>query len=282
MERILVNGFAELRATFYISGIATDPSPDSATVTVTRADGTVVATAASATPIPASPPTVPEGTFGYQLAAATNNRLDRLTFAWSSALGQINTNADVVGGFLISSAEMIELYPNDTSAKLSQRRIDIETRLEEACGRAFVPRYERERVTMDRRGRLRLKWGSLRSILTVSTDLTTLTTDQIANLTLNHEAGLVWGVPSGVRSREVTISYYHGADYPTETARSAAMAAVEETYGPNRIDGRVRTKSVDNVSVTYASDGSTSTSYSEFTSPDVVTFIRNNRRPLVG
>lgn len=278
MNRYLVNAQMEFSTTYYVDGVDTDPTPDSATVTIVRDDGTVIINGLSATP--GTPP--PAGTFVYDLTPGQNNRLDRMTATFVSALGNSVQQGEIVGGYLIGSADLVELYPNNTNAERADRRTDIEIRLEEACGRAFVPRYEREVVTMDRRGVIRLKWGSLRRILSVITDYQTLTTDQIANLHVNHDMGHIWGVPKGTRSREVTITYEHGWDGITPSVRNAALSAIQEMYGPNRIDGRIRTKIVDNVRVTYDNNTTGGSARLQFASTDVVSFILNNRRPLIG
>lgn len=278
MNRYLVNAQLEFTTTYYVDGVATAPTPNTATATIVRDDGTVIINGLSATP--GVPP--PLGTFVYDLTPGQNNRLDRIKATFISSLGNAVEIGEVVGGFLISAVDLVELYPNATNAERANRRTDIEVRLEEACGRAFVPRYERERATVDRRGRLKLKWGSLRRILTVSNDFTTLTTDQIAALTVDYDMGHIWGIPWGIRTRDVTITYEHGWDGATSTVRNAALSGMQEVYGPNKVDGRVRTKSVDNVSVTYANSSTASGAQLEFTSSDVVSFILNNRRPLVG
>lgn len=276
MIRALQNNPFTMSTTSYAGSVATDPVPDLGTLGVTRADGTVLVAPGTG---------ASEGGVGiitYTLTGAQVATLDVLTATWAMGTKSWSTQTEIVGGFLVNLFELKTLYPDEDDNELARRRTEIELRLEAACGRAFVPRYAQERTTIDRRGRLKLKWGSVRRILSVATDLTTLTGTQISNLYVDYTAGHIWGIPPGIRSRDVNISYEHGLDYPDETARSATIAAAQEVYGPNRVDNRVRTKSVDNVSVTYASGAGSSESHQEFASSDVVNFIKNNQRPLVG
>lgn len=277
MDRILVNGSAELRVTFYVSAVATDPAPDTATVTITHGDGTALATNVAATPVPASL-TVPAGTFSYSLAAVSNARLDRLTVAWTSALGTVPTIVEVAGGFLVSSATMLGLYPDELQAVRDARRIDIEQRLEGACGVAFVPRYERENVTVLRRGRARLKWGAIRKIRSATVRGVAYSAEQIAALDVNFAQGQVWGLPPSRLHGDVTLEYEHGADFLAADARMAAYDALVETFGPDKVDGRVILKQVDRVAVQYAA-GKTATQ--EFVTPSVMRFIEGNMRAMV-
>jgi hypothetical protein len=277
MDRILLNTSAELRGTFYRAGVATDPVPNTATETVTRASGIALATNLGAPTV--SPP--PAGTFSYQLAAVNNTLLDRLTAAWTSAYGTVTTNAEVCGGFLIDGSTLVTLYPDDTDAVRLHRRTDIENRLEGACGVAFVPRYERERVTVRGRGAVRLRWGWIRRITAVTAQNLVLSSDQITALDVDLESGVVRGLPLSQKHSDVIVSYEHGGDYADETVRSAAVSAMTETYGPNKVDGRILQKQVDNVSVTYASSRNGASANLPFSSSDVVSFILDNRRPLV-
>jgi hypothetical protein len=280
MDRAQVNTQLEIRATFYADGVGTAPSPNSATVTILRADGTAIITAQVATPVTPGP-TVPSGTFSYTLTPAQNNRLDRLTATFTSSLGIAVTTVEIASGFLISSADLVALYPNDTNAVRAQRRVDIEQRLEGACGVAFVQRYEKELVTArgTRRTVVVLGWGNVRSIRSLSVRGVAYTTDQITALDVNWRQGKVMWLPSSWRHGEVVIEYEHGADFLAADARMAAYDAMTETFGPDRVDGRVLLKQVDRVSVQYAAPRAQTT---EFVTPSVVNFIGSNQRVMVG
>jgi hypothetical protein len=279
MDRKLVNAQAEFTITYTVNGVPTDPAPLVSTVTITRADGTPIITNGSATPAGASFP----GTFLYSLTPGQNNQLDRLTATWTSSLGTIPTVSEIVGGFLIDAETLKALYPTESNSELSRRRLDVETRLERACGRAFVPRYEQEYVSIDRRGRARLRWGSVRLVRSIAVAGYGYSTQQISSLTLDTSNGMLYGLPYNGRFNSVFVAYEHGAEYFVGDVGSTALTALKETYGPDKIDSRIRSKSVDNVRISYGNQFSTegSTQNLPFSSPDVVSFILDNRRPLI-
>jgi hypothetical protein len=271
MDRALVNAQAALQVRYYADGVATDPAPDTATVTITRADGTAIVTGQPATATPGV-----DGEFTFTLSPAQNDRLDRLTAVWTSTLGSASTVMEMCGGFLIPAVDLVALYPGESNAERAARRNDIEQRLEAACGVAFVPRHERENLTACRRGRVHLKWGRVRSLRSVTVGSVLWSAGQVAALDVEPVTGVVWGLPTSRLHGDVTIEYEHGLDNPGQDCRAAARDALTETYGPDRVDGRILRKAVDHVEVTYARSSS-----SEFTSPRVVAFVHNHRRPLI-
>jgi hypothetical protein len=177
------------------------------------------------------------------------------------------TTVEVASGFLISSADLVALYPNDTNAERARRRTDIETRLEGACGVAFVQRYEKENITVLRQGRARLGWGNIRSLRSVTVRGVAYSSQQILNLDLNFRQGQLWGLFPSRLHGDVTVEYEHGADFLAADARQAAYDAIVETFGPDKVDGRVILKQVDRVAVQYAA-GKTATQ--EFVTPSVM------------
>jgi hypothetical protein len=274
MDRRLVNVQAELPATFLVNGVPTDPAPPSANVTIVRGDGTVLINAAVATPVVGA-----TGTFSYTLTANQNNKLDRLTATWTSALGTVVTTTEIVGGFLISSDKMVELFPGDSIDELARKRTDIEQRLEKALGYACVPRYEREAVTANRRGLANLKWSKTRLVRSYTAQNTAYGATQISQLDIDPLLGRVGGLAVSRYHGDVLLEYEHGLSYPDENVRVATINALLEKYGPNQIDGRIRSKRVDNVQVDYAR--TTVAAGMEFQDSNVVAFILANRRPLV-
>lgn len=276
VDRILQSAASPISVTLYSGRTPVNPSPDSAAVTVYRADGTVLVG-------PAVAVDAGVGVFTFPLSPTHTASLDRLRASWTFASGGYtqarDTRHEVVGGFLCSVAELASIYADASDSELEDRRTTIEDMLERACGRGFVPRFYRESLRVDRRGRVRLSWGDLRSIRSAIVNGITYTTDQIAHLSTDAKSGLVWGFPT--TGTQVTIAYEYGWDYP-EGLQSVFLTAVQEKYGPDRVDGRVRSKSVDNVRITYGDTFSAgSTDNLPFVSPDVVAFILDNRRPLI-
>ena len=168
MQRVLINTPVSLSVAVDVDGVATNPSPDSATVTVRRDDGTAIVTAVPATDSGT-------GSFGYVLTAAQNPQLDVLTATWTTSLGIFETTTEVVGGFLFTIAQARALKPLDDTVKYSaQAIIDArtlaETALEDACGVAFVPRYKRETVSGSGSRELLLTQPRVTAIRSVSLD----------------------------------------------------------------------------------------------------------------
>jgi hypothetical protein len=77
MDRILQGTPAPIGVTFASAGAPVDPTPPNVSVTITRADGTVLVDHLNATHNGT-------GVFGYQLSTAHTALLDRLTAVWSS------------------------------------------------------------------------------------------------------------------------------------------------------------------------------------------------------
>jgi hypothetical protein len=147
VERVLQGVSATLSQTVTVNEAGTDPTPDAATVTITRADGTVLATGAAIDG--------PGGNFQYVLTPAQTAQLDTLTVAWTFTLAgfpqTLTSTVEVVGGHHFTLAELRAMAPlNDTNAyptgRLVEARAEAEDFLETECGRAFVPRYWRGTV----------------------------------------------------------------------------------------------------------------------------------------
>ena len=142
MDRVLRGTAATVYLTLAIDGTATDPTPDTAIVSATRADGTVLQA-----PIAAAD--AGEGRFGFTFSTAQTALLDTVTLTWTASVAGIEqtfqTTVEIVGGFLFSINEArarglsdVTAYPAET---IVRKRTLIEQRLEKVCGVAFVPRY---------------------------------------------------------------------------------------------------------------------------------------------
>jgi hypothetical protein len=155
MLRIVRGLSATLSHTFYVDGVATDPSPDTATVTITRDDGTAVVTGAAAT-------NAGTGVVTYTLTPAQTATLDILTVAWTATFGgQAQTFTDVVevaGGVLFTVAQALATdgLSAKTAAQITEKRTLVEELLENACGVAFVPRYGKTTISGNGRSTIML------------------------------------------------------------------------------------------------------------------------------
>jgi hypothetical protein len=155
VDRSLQNTDYTFNGGVTVDEVGTDPSPDSATVTITRADGTPVVTEATAV-------NGPNGGFSYTLVPAQTALLDTLTATWSFMLNgrlqSLRDQVEIVGGYHFDLNELRQMPPLSdattyTTAKLLNARTLAETTIEQACGgRSF--RATRSNVsTVSSRGR---------------------------------------------------------------------------------------------------------------------------------
>lgn len=222
MQRIVRGLSATLSHTFYSDGVATDPSPDSATVTITRDNGTAVVTDAATT-------NAGTGVVTYTLTPAQTATLDILSVAWTATFGgQAQAFIDVVevaGDVLFTVAQARALKPLDnTTTYTTQRILDArtmaETALEDACKVAFVPRYFR--VTLDGRGSTDLLLPMVRplTVTAATIDDAAVTVDDVEL----YDDGRAY-LPSGWTAgrRNVTITGTHGYQFPPPRVGRAAL-----------------------------------------------------------
>jgi hypothetical protein len=148
VDRILWGVSATLSQTVSVAELGTDPNPDAATVTITRADGTPVVTDATVV-------NGPNGGFTYTLTPAQTALLDTLTATWTFTLNgfvqHLTSQVEIVGGYHFGLSQLRTMQPLSdqnaySTAKLLDARTLAETTIEQACQRAFVPRYSIERV----------------------------------------------------------------------------------------------------------------------------------------
>ena len=176
---------ATLRKTLYVGSTATNPTPDSATVTITRADGTVVISDQAA---------ADEGTgvFSVTLTPAQTALLDRLTVVWTATFAgfaqTFKDTVEIVGDTFFTIAEARQVPPLNNATqfpddKIIAVRTRIEQRMEKLLGWACVPRYEYERVSSYGEGPVRLRWPYLRAVRSISVAGVAYTAPEIAFVT---------------------------------------------------------------------------------------------------
>jgi hypothetical protein len=243
-QRILVNQPWTLKATFYVDE---DPVADSpVAVTITRADGTAVVTAAATT--------VVGGTYSYTLAGQAAPQ--RLTATWTGASGkQVKTYVDLAGAFFFELADLravdglagnSTLYP---TAALRAARDRVETFFEDVTAEAWVPRFARETHTGDGGSLIVLDQVSGRSVVSVSLDgvaATDLTIFKLLPEGLERTTG-AFTSPSGGADGNVIVEYLYGADEPPADLWGAAMRLARHmVLGSNsRIDERTMAMTTD-------------------------------------
>jgi hypothetical protein len=251
---------------------------------VKRADGTTLV------PFGAEATNDGTGSFTYTFTADQMSVLDVLTIYWDMVINgvtsRVQTQVEVVGGFLVSLPELAGVMPGNTDAMLAERRQEVEDRLERACARAFRPRYALERVQV-RSGPVRLKWGHVRRIRALSVYGTAWSDPAISGLDVDYTFGRIHGLYAipGWYNGGVIIGYEHGDDYPPAAARYAVLEELTATYGSataTPVDPRIVSQSADNMSVTFASPASSAAARAgELLSPVARSFARSYGAPMV-
>jgi hypothetical protein len=239
VERIQQNTPGTASKQWLEAGAPVDPG--TVTVGVTRADGTVLLAPGTAT-----------------AGATTNPRTFNLT-----AVNTLTSYVEVVGGFLFNTLDARAAAPlNDTTkypqARLEAMRIRVEQALEEACGVAFVPRYERERITEHTPWRthdLQLRWPKVRAIRDATLNGTALTSTELAEVVpagsfFYYSAG--WGA-SG-RS-DIWVGYEHGYDFTPARVSQAAILLAKAWLVAGPIGDRTTSMSTEDGTFTLATPG---------------------------
>lgn len=142
--RIARTAPATLDHTFVVGEAPTDPSPATAAVTITKADGTAVATDAAGTHDT-------DGRFTYAIAGQAD--LNVYTAVWAATFsGSLVTDTDIVeivGAryFTLKDARESDELLTDTgkypTSRLEDVRLEVEQEAEQICDRAFTPSYRR-------------------------------------------------------------------------------------------------------------------------------------------
>lgn len=218
LERVKQGTASQLSKQFYTGSTVADPSV--VTVTVTRDDGTVIASG-TAGGTGTSPRT-------FTLTTTHTALLDKLTVLWASpSLGTLNTTVEVVGGFHFSTARARRRLTDTTTypdADIQAARTWAESEIENAAGVAFVPRYERETLNGSGRQRLEPKWPRIRAVRSVTVDGTPLSSADLAGVVIEYDRFLTrpyyywrpW-------VSNVLIRYEHGYDQAPPGISVAAL-----------------------------------------------------------
>lgn len=229
---------ATLSHTFLTGSAATDPTPDTATVTVTRADGTTFVPTASVDNSGA-------GVASITFTPAETALLDRWTLTWTATFGgQAQTYKDTVevaGDVLFTIAQAraaglsdTAVYPDD---RIREARTYAETEIESALGFALVPRYSLDTLSGMGRPGLRVRHPYVRAIRSVSITGVPLATADVAAITAN--AGVLYGYTWPIGYANVVVGYEHGLSSPPPGATRAALdEAVAYLGGGTSVDPR--------------------------------------------
>src|SRR4051812_39702346 len=125
MERVVVNRSFTLYKTFYVDGVATDPT-GSPTVAITRASTGATVTSGAVTNETA------DGTWSVTVAATQNTLLDTLTVTWTATVNgtaqQYVDTVEVAGDVLFTLADAratsgLNAQNNDSTYRITTARI---------------------------------------------------------------------------------------------------------------------------------------------------------------
>jgi hypothetical protein len=223
IDRIKQGIATDIKVTFTVAGTATDPTPDAATVRILRDDGTELIPTTAAT-------NAGVGVFTYPLTPTQTNLLDRLTAYWTvTYAGQPQTQTtvhEIVGDHLFTLAEATARGLTNPTDDIAQTRTRVEQAIEDACGLAFVPRYDRATLSGDGTTLLRLGQPFLRRIRwasTVAQGVTTALLPTDLSVLSISPAGFVAGYTWPAGYGTVQIGFEHGMDRPPEPVRAAAL-----------------------------------------------------------
>jgi hypothetical protein len=252
MERVVQNRSATLTHTFTSNGVATDPSPDSATVTITRSDGTALVTAAAATE-------AGTGVVTYTLTPTQTALLDTLKVTWTATFSglaqQYVDYVEVAGGVVFTipdaratsglNATLGDGTYRISTARIVEARTEVERALEHELGFAMVPRFTVESVDGDSGFAFMLSKPYVRAIRSVSVNGTALDTASLATVVFNPSGRLYY--PTGWASGygNVTVGYEHGMDTPPPRAKDVALALAKRALTGSPADDRATSMSTD-------------------------------------
>jgi hypothetical protein len=270
MQRVIQGRSATLYQTFYDDGSPVDPT-GTPTVTIVRADGSVVVQDASAT-------SEGSGKFSYTLTPTQTAALDTLSVTWTADIsGQNQTFRDTVevaGGFVfgIAQAQLLPAFQGLTADQVADARAYAEDILEGQLGYALVPRYSRETIYGDGGRLLRVGKAFIRAVESVYQDTVAWSDTQLTGVSV--DGSFLHGTSRWCHGSGYTIGYTHGLDGPPAGAVRAALAlAADSLPAASGIDPRV--ESIVTV------DGTLRFSGSGVGLPAVDAYIDANRLPSV-
>lgn len=195
------------------------------TVQITRADGSTLT----------SPPSVVSegsGVYSITLTAAHTADLDRLSVVWTGTVSGIvqrhETWVDIVGAHYLTVPQIrAEPGLSDLTrfplARVLDVRDAVSDLVEDYCGVAFVPRYEREAHVGTGSERLivrRLHGRTVRAV-TVSG-----ATQDATGFTIDDHGVVTWMSGVFTAGAAVVVAYEHGLDAPPESLRREMLAEI--------------------------------------------------------
>jgi hypothetical protein len=210
------------------------------TVTVTRADGSVLAADAGTTKEGSGATTI----YKWALPVAENSRVDVLTLEWTrtDTSETLTTTEELVGALLFTETQARgfddQKLASTSDSDLVAARDRITDLFEDYCGQSFIPRYARVVFAGPSHRdpyRLPLTLGTrrvggpgwprnLRSIINADDDGSTVTDLVVDDLGVSRQDG-TWRTPSTSTRFPQTLDYEYGLSPPRDIRHAALILA---------------------------------------------------------
>lgn len=248
VERILRGSPATVTMTFYNGSTAVNADTPP-TVTVTKADGTILTSGSASGPV--------SNVYSFTIPAQTN--LNFLTITWTGTVSSqtvtVTSYAEIVGGFLFSLAELrnfdTQMNPVKFSdARLIEERLSVESEFEEITGRSFTPKFYREAYAEVMDGYIVLQKPEVYAITKLTVDgvdrLSWVSSNYIRFDVSDPRALVVMPEALGILyALQVTIEYEYGLKQVPRKIRDAGLKRAKvNLLGQNSaIDERATTLS---------------------------------------
>ncbi len=225
--RVLRTAKATLTRTFQLDE-EVEGASGAVVVSITRMDGTAVQSGNA---------TGPDADGGYTFTFQGSDVLDELRVSWAATVGgdAIVLDQDVievVGGFYFSLSQGRATDPaladmtKFPTARLRERRDQVEAECERLTGQAWVPRFRRATLTSTGRTALVLPDPMIRAVRAVTLNGSAMSPGQLAGVGFN-EIGLLylssgWTPSTLGGTGNVVVEYEHGHDRPDPDLVEAA------------------------------------------------------------
>lgn len=224
---------ATIEARFYADGVLADDGIP--TIGITRADGTVLVAAGTAT--------TSGGTGVRRFALPAQADVNRLKATWTGATQTVVTWVEIVGDILYTLAALRAVkvagtlafqsptdFPNQV---LLDRRAEVTDDFEAKTGWSFVPRFTRERHDGDGTNTLIVREYKPGTLLSVTVDAAAQT---LADFDLTPDGVLTWQASRFPTTRpgNVTIEYARGWARPPAKISSDALAVTASWLLPSQ------------------------------------------------
>lgn len=179
-------------------------------VTVVRdSDGSKLKSEAATTEVGAAGGDIKHWT--VSLAGSQIPEVDLLTATWTDGSSTYRTEVEVVGGFVVSVAEIKDKLEEEPAAEEVRAKREIALReIEGACGVAFRPRYKRQLLDGSGTTRLILDQRQVTKVIGVEVEESALTAEEIAELTIDPAGVLIRTTPWPSGKANIEVTYVHG------------------------------------------------------------------------